>query len=405
MYVKSILILILLLSIIVTPIVSFSENDHPGLIEKARKEVEAHPDDIAMRLELGLAYEKAANIEEAIKQYTIILETTSQTVSAQDQQTLAFAKNQLAWLYAEQAIHLDQALQLATEAVAMRPAAGMRDTLGWVHYKRGEYRLARDQFQQAMKHSPNQPSIVYHLALSQTQFGNTHAAIQALKKALAMSPDFKEAHDAQALLITLEHAMRTDTDDNSLSSEEYFALGIPRKIETIEVYGKIYSILFELAEQTKHVLPKYDSPQSHEIFHLIFSPTTLDKILSQSLDSQEQQQLSLTCYQMLDALSSLYYQHNESSAYSDEVERIGLLMFKTNLPDQYCTNMILSSKAQNLDQQTQQYLSETLLTYRERIKALSFVDETINFTSEVCGDLYAKRKEIFSKWSKEKEEY
>src|SRR5688572_4369903 len=50
----------------------------------------------------------------------------------------AVAANNLAWLYVEQGVHFDLALQLALTAKAGLPQRPeVSDTLGWIHYQKG----------------------------------------------------------------------------------------------------------------------------------------------------------------------------------------------------------------------------------------------------------------------------
>ncbi len=76
----------------------------------------------------------------------------------------ADAMNALAYLYAEQNIHLDRALDLAEKAVAYDPSEGAyQDTLGWVYFKIGEADKAIEYLTKASQLMFD-PVILEHLA-------------------------------------------------------------------------------------------------------------------------------------------------------------------------------------------------------------------------------------------------
>jgi tetratricopeptide (TPR) repeat protein len=64
----------------------------------------------------------------------------------------ADALNNLAWAYAELGANLDEAVELCTRAIKLRPAqrAGYLDTLGWVYLKQGKSRQAANTFEEAL---------------------------------------------------------------------------------------------------------------------------------------------------------------------------------------------------------------------------------------------------------------
>jgi tetratricopeptide (TPR) repeat protein len=168
-----------------------SQQNPEKAAEAYTKFLEADPEDAAARVQLGLAYESANMIDEAIAEYKAVHEAMPDS---------ALTKNQLAWLYADKGENLDEALKLAEEAEQARPAAGIIDTLGWVHYKREEYDAAVEQFQRALTLSPLQPTIRYHLGLAYAKQGKTDLAVQELQDALKVTADFREAEDARKLL-------------------------------------------------------------------------------------------------------------------------------------------------------------------------------------------------------------
>ncbi len=114
---------------------------------------------------------------------------------------LAVAKNDLAYLLAEQGEDLDRALRLAEEAsqgLAESPAAA--DTLGFVYLQKNLHEPALQQFQRAVLlakgRDEDQSIFHYHLGLALRALGRTDDAAQAFEEALALDGDFQDARQA-----------------------------------------------------------------------------------------------------------------------------------------------------------------------------------------------------------------
>jgi len=73
------------------------------------------------------------------------------------------ARNDLAWLLAEDGKDLDLALSLAQTAHDRDPSPEVLDTLGWVRLQRGETREALDAFELAASARPESDAIRSHL--------------------------------------------------------------------------------------------------------------------------------------------------------------------------------------------------------------------------------------------------
>jgi spermidine synthase len=76
----------------------------------------------------------------------------------------ADAANNLAWLYAVGGLDLDRALELAEFATGRARDASYFDTLGWVHFKRGELVLAQTSLEEALSIERDRVESIYHLA-------------------------------------------------------------------------------------------------------------------------------------------------------------------------------------------------------------------------------------------------
>lgn len=94
------------------------------------------------------------------------------------------AMNNLAYLLAEEGIRLRQALRLATNAVLLEPENGVYlDTLGWVHFKLGNYELARQFLEKALATGIDEAEVYRHLAEAYRKLGYEAKAREMLEKA------------------------------------------------------------------------------------------------------------------------------------------------------------------------------------------------------------------------------
>jgi tetratricopeptide (TPR) repeat protein len=88
--------------------------------------------------------------------------------------------NTLAFLWAEDGRHLDQAMDSITRALKQEPDNGAYlDTLGWIYYKRGNYPLALETLTLSLRKEGDDPTILEHI-------GDTWLALKRPDKALRM---------------------------------------------------------------------------------------------------------------------------------------------------------------------------------------------------------------------------
>jgi Flp pilus assembly protein TadD len=76
------------------------------------------------------------------------------------------------------------------------------DTLGWLHYQKGNLDRAEQLIAQAVGAAPNDPQIRYHLGAVYAKRGRKAEARRELEQALK-TPTFPEAAEARKALETL----------------------------------------------------------------------------------------------------------------------------------------------------------------------------------------------------------
>lgn len=111
------------------------------------------------------------------------------------------AAGNLAWVYAEQGVKLDDALTLAQRAKRLSPNLdAITDTLGWVHYKRTAYALAVPLFRECVHDVPDHAVYHYHLGMALLGTGNKPQAKAELTAALQLKLEGPAANSARQAL-------------------------------------------------------------------------------------------------------------------------------------------------------------------------------------------------------------
>src|SRR5262249_6584648 len=158
----------------------------------------------------------------------------------------ALALNNLAVLYGDELQNLDKAYDLARRAREQAPNdPHTGDTLGWVLFKRGEYRNALPLLQDSAGKLADQPEIQYHLAMTDYMLGNEEASKAALQKALAPGKDFAQKEDAQQRLAILSMDTKNPTAEARARLDDYLRrqpkdpAALPRQAELRQRDGAI----------------------------------------------------------------------------------------------------------------------------------------------------------------------
>ena len=113
-----------------------------------------HPDNIELLYSRSLVHEKLGNLTASEKDLRAIIERDTNN---------ALALNALGYTLANRTDRYDEALKLIQRALAIKPNdPAIRDSLGWVLYKRGEYNEALGHLRAAMNTMPD-PEVAAHL--------------------------------------------------------------------------------------------------------------------------------------------------------------------------------------------------------------------------------------------------
>lgn len=197
-----------------------------------RRAIDVEPSSLPAYSMLGQLYQSQGKLDQAVLEYEEIAKRLSRPVAAltmagviyqsqgktelareRFEQVLdiepraAIAANNLAWMLAESGENLDRALELAQAATAAMPESPeVRDTLGWIYYKRRLTDLAISAFGESVRGAPQNATYHHHLALAHLQAGDTAKATDLLERALSLDPDFPAADDARTKVAELSAA-------------------------------------------------------------------------------------------------------------------------------------------------------------------------------------------------------
>lgn len=188
-------------------------------IENVAASVERNPNDAGAYYLLGSLQESQKDFKAAREAYEAALRVNPK---------LAAALNNLAYIYSDHLVDLDKALDTAQRAREALPAQPeVADTLGWIHFKRGQYPQALALLTESAERLPDNADVRFHLGLAAYMSGLEADARRHLEQALKLAPNLAGGADARRALevlstdpaagaaarTTLEKALATRADD------------------------------------------------------------------------------------------------------------------------------------------------------------------------------------------------
>lgn len=129
----------------------------------------------------GITFERTQRWREAEADFLFALEL---------QPEQPFVLNYLGYSWVDQGENLDQAKDMLNRAVQARPDDGfIVDSLGWVHYRLGDYEQAVDELERAVELQPGDPVINDHLGDAYWRVGREREASFQWRRALTLEPE------------------------------------------------------------------------------------------------------------------------------------------------------------------------------------------------------------------------
>jgi tetratricopeptide (TPR) repeat protein len=110
--------------------------------------------------------------------------------------------NYLGYSWIDKGEHLQRALKMIEKAVELRPEDGyIVDSLGWAHYRLGDYASAVEYLEKATELVPEDPTINDHLGDAYWQSGRPVEARYQWQQALQFGPDKDEIKPLESKLV------------------------------------------------------------------------------------------------------------------------------------------------------------------------------------------------------------
>lgn len=143
-----------------------------------------YPEDDNLLYEYGLFLENSGERNKAVEVMQRVI---------QMQPNNAAALNYVGYTWADAKIQLDKALEYIKRAVALKPENGyIRDSLGWVYYRLGNFEQAIIELEEAVRLSPDDPAILDHLGDAYMEAGEVEKALGSYQKSLKLHTNEKE---------------------------------------------------------------------------------------------------------------------------------------------------------------------------------------------------------------------
>jgi len=200
--------------------------------ETLNKILARNPADLEIKSDLGDLFVRAGDLKRAEAQYAELKRKApqlpigyvkfselyikqGQTDKALNELEQAYKRNPASWrvcndlayLLSEKSTStasLDRALTLAQKAQTLSPEElTVSDTLGWVYYKKGDYKRAMEVITKIQAVAPGSPVLNYHLGMAQYKAGKISEAKESLKKSLASNEQFAGRNEAEKIIKTL----------------------------------------------------------------------------------------------------------------------------------------------------------------------------------------------------------
>jgi len=164
-------------------------------LERLNQLLQKDPNDVRALMLKATVHTELGQLEKAREAYEVLL-TVNPNFSP--------ALNNLAYLYTDQLPDLQKAWRYARRARELLPdAPEAADTLGWVHFKRGEYLDALRFLTESAEKLPGQPEVQYHLGMTHYMMAQESAARTAFERALQSTMEFQGKDEARRRLALL----------------------------------------------------------------------------------------------------------------------------------------------------------------------------------------------------------
>jgi len=126
-------------------------------------------------------YEKSGNSEKAIDAMEEVLKVDPEHANA---------LNFIGYTWADKGMNLERAEEMIRKALSKKPDDGyILDSMGWVYFKKNDYKKALEYIQKASEKLPDDPTITEHLGDIYSALGAKEKAQQFYEMAIKLEKD------------------------------------------------------------------------------------------------------------------------------------------------------------------------------------------------------------------------
>ena len=168
-----------------------------GAVDALQEGTRNLPDDFSIGYALAMAYRNSGRFNEAAAQFQALLERNSGLDMVANNYAAMIAESKF-----DDSAMLEKALGLAERFQTSKNPFYL-DTLGWLHYRRGDLNQAQIFIERAVQNGPNLPELRYHLGMVHFKSGAVDRARQELKQAVVTGAKYSGIDEARSTLASL----------------------------------------------------------------------------------------------------------------------------------------------------------------------------------------------------------
>jgi tetratricopeptide (TPR) repeat protein len=173
--------------------VHMAQHDTAGAIKAFQEGIQETGGEPRLIFGLASLYENIGEPESAIKQYEQLYDKNPQSLTAANNMAMLLVA------YKDDSVSIGKAKKLI-EPLENSENPAFLDTVGWVHFKSGEFDEAINALEKAVGEAPNQPLLHYHLGMAHYSRGNKEQAKTNLEIAVNTNSDYKGKEEAKQKL-------------------------------------------------------------------------------------------------------------------------------------------------------------------------------------------------------------
>lgn len=151
--------------------------------------IKDYPEDVKIVFEYSLFLDKIGDIEGALSKMEEVLDREPND---------PYALNYIGYTLADNDKNLEKAREYVERAVAIKPEDGfIRDSLGWVFYKLGDFDRAVAELEKAVELTPDDPTIYEHLGDVYMKINKYQGALISYSRALNLYKDEQKKEEVR----------------------------------------------------------------------------------------------------------------------------------------------------------------------------------------------------------------